>query len=151
MARIMALDVGTKTCGVALSDPMGWTAQPHTTLRYAGEHDMSIFENLYALFGEKEVATVVIGLPLNMNGTEGPQAEKVRFFIHRLQKFMARQELDPNTINWIYRDERLSSTGAERTLLEADLSRSKRKQVIDKMAAVFILQGYLEELENQKF
>ncbi len=145
----MALDVGTKTCGVALSDPMGWTAQPHTTLRYAGEHDMSIFENLFALFGEKEVTTVVIGLPLNMNGTEGPQSKKVRFFIHRLQKYLARQELDPDTINWIYRDERLSSMGAERTLLEADISRTKRKQVIDKMAAVFILQGYLEELENQ--
>jgi putative Holliday junction resolvase len=148
--RAMALDVGTKTCGVAVSDPLGWTAQPHSTIRFAGEHDLGkAFVELQKIIRELDIKTLVIGLPLNMNGSEGPQATKVRSFIKGLRNHLAKHKCDPETLGWVFWDERLSSTGAERSLLQADLSRAKRKEVIDKMAAVFILQGYLQQQENQ--
>lgn len=131
----MCLDVGTKTLGVAMSDPLGWIAQPIKTIRRsATEADC---RDLKKMIEESEVGKIVVGLPLNMNGTEGPQARSVRRFVEEMAKVIP----DVPVEFW---DERLSTVAAERGLLEADLSRAKRKGVIDQMAAVHILQGYLE-------
>lgn len=128
----MGLDLGDRTIGVAVSDLMGWTAQGVETIRRSpGE-----LERLKDLVKHYEVEKFVIGLPKNMDGTLGPRAEKSLEFKTRLER-----ELGLPVETW---DERLTTMAAERTLLEADLSRAKRKKVIDKMAAVLILQGYLD-------
>jgi len=134
--RIGGLDVGDRRIGVAVSDEHGWTAQGidvvHRT-KLAADLDA-----LRAVFAPFEPTSIVIGLPKNMNGTVGPQAEKVLAFAREVE-----QSLAVPIVMW---DERLSTVGAERVLLEADLSRAKRRKVIDKLAAVFILQGYLDSL-----
>ncbi|MHB8172604.1 MAG: Holliday junction resolvase RuvX [Thermincolia bacterium] len=131
--RIMALDVGDRTIGVALSDPMGWTAQGLEVIRRKALH--SDMARLQEIVKEYEVTQVVVGLPKNMDGTLGAQAEKVLAFVKELEA-----ALELPVVTW---DERLSTVAAQRTLLDADVSRAKRKQVIDKMAAAVILQGYL--------
>ena len=132
--RLMGLDVGTKTIGVALSDPLGWTAQGLEVIRRKGlERDL---QRLAEIIQEYEVHKAVIGLPKNMNGTIGPQAESVLDFVKEFQA-----KLGIPVEMW---DERLTTVAAQRTLIEADVSRQKRKQVIDKMAAVMILQGFLD-------
>ncbi|HEX3032451.1 MAG TPA: Holliday junction resolvase RuvX [Bacillota bacterium] len=133
--RIMGLDFGENTIGVAISDPMGWTAQGIETIRRQGWNDGDMCR-LKQLIKEWEVEKIVIGLPKNMNGTLGPRAEKTLEFKSRLE-----EETGLPVITW---DERLSTKAAERALLEADVSRGKRKKVIDKLAAVIILQGYLD-------
>jgi len=134
--RVLGLDVGTKTVGVALSDEFGWTAQGLTTLKINEERNKFGFEEIGQLIKEYQVEKVVIGLPKNMNGTIGPRAEASMQYATEIEKQFAVQ-----TILW---DERLTTMAAERVLLEADVSRKKRKKVIDKMAAVMILQGYLD-------
>lgn len=136
--RIIGLDVGTKTIGVAVSDIMGWTAQGVDTIRRS-DPDRDVAE-VIKFIDEYEAEQVMIGLPLNMNGSEGPSVNMVRQFGQQLSAAVA--------IPIVYRDERLSTMAAERYLLEGDLSRKKRKKVIDKMAAVFVLQGYLDFLDN---
>jgi putative Holliday junction resolvase len=132
--RILCLDVGSKTIGVAVSDPMGWTAQGIATL--TRKDPLSDCREVKRLIAEYGVEKVLVGLPLNMDGTEGTQARFVREFAERMAG-----HLEVPIVFW---DERLSTAGAERGLLEADLSRAKRKRVINQMAAVFILQGYLD-------
>lgn len=133
--RTLGLDVGSKTIGIAMSDPTGSIAQGLKTLSRKGfESDC---QELKRLIREEEVGTVIVGLPLHMSGTEGNQVSLVRQFVEELKKRIA----DIPIIFW---DERLSTAGAERSLLEADLSRAKRRKVINQMAAQFILQGYLE-------
>ncbi|NHC39436.1 Holliday junction resolvase RuvX [Bacillus sp. MM2020_1] len=134
--RVLGLDVGTKTVGVALSDEFGWTAQGLTTLKINEEKRVFGFEEIGQLIKEYQVDTVVIGLPKNMNGTIGPRAEASMQFAREIENQFA-----VPTVLW---DERLTTMAAERVLLEADVSRKKRKKVIDKMAAVMILQGYLD-------
>ncbi|MEH7504997.1 Holliday junction resolvase RuvX [Neobacillus drentensis] len=134
--RVLGLDVGTKTVGVALSDEFGWTAQGLTTLKINEEKSVFGFEEIGQLIKEYQVDTVVIGLPKNMNGTIGPRAEASMQFAREIESKFA-----VPTVLW---DERLTTMAAERVLLEADVSRKKRKKVIDKMAAVMILQGYLD-------
>lgn len=134
--RVLGLDVGTKTVGVALSDEFGWTAQGLTTLKINEEKSEFGFEEIGQLIKEYQVETVVIGLPKNMNGTIGPRAEASKQFASEIENKFA-----VPTVLW---DERLTTMAAERILLEADVSRKKRKKVIDKMAAVMILQGYLD-------
>jgi putative holliday junction resolvase len=134
--RVLGLDVGTKTVGVALSDEFGWTAQGLTTLKINEEKSVFGFEEIGQLIKEYQVDTVVIGLPKNMNGTIGPRAEASMQYAREIESKYA-----VPTVLW---DERLSTIAAERVLLEADVSRKKRKKVIDKMAAVMILQGYLD-------
>jgi putative Holliday junction resolvase len=134
--RVLGLDVGTKTVGVALSDEFGWTAQGLTTLKINEEKNVFGFEEIGKLIKEYQVDTVVIGLPKNMNGTIGPRAEASMQFAKEIESKFA-----VPTVLW---DERLTTMAAERVLLEADVSRKKRKKVIDKMAAVMILQGYLD-------
>ena len=138
--RIMALDVGEKTIGIAISDALLMTAQGIEVVRRKSlTMDLA---RLLQLYNEYEVETIVVGLPKNMNGTLGPRSEWVKEFTEHLQAAI------PQAIICFW-DERLSTVAAERTLLEADLSRAKRRQVIDKMAAVFILQGYLDSRSRQ--
>ncbi len=130
----MGLDVGSKTVGVAVSDALGITAQGVTTVRRTGlKRDLAALE---ALAREHEVTRAVVGLPINMDGTEGPRAEASREFARALE-----QALGIPVELW---DERLSTVAAERALLEADVSRAKRRQVIDQVAATLILQGWLD-------
>jgi len=133
--RIMGLDVGDKTIGVALSDPLGWTAQGLEVIR-SGDNINQDLARLAEIVTEHGVEKILVGLPKNLNGTIGPQGEKVLAFIERLK-----EKIDLPVKTW---DERLSTVAAERVLLEADVSRGKRKKVIDKMAAAVILQGYLD-------
>ncbi|RXK19429.1 Holliday junction resolvase RuvX [Macrococcus sp. DPC7161] len=136
MKKVIGLDVGSKTIGVAISDAFGWTAQGLTTLRIDESKGDYGLEALKEIIKEHQIGTAVIGLPKNMNNTIGLSGEASLYFSEVLKKEVPELEI----VMW---DERLSTVGAERTLLEADVSRKKRKQVIDKMAAVFILQGYL--------
>ena len=134
--RIGGLDVGERRIGVAVSDELGWTAQGLGVITRTGlEHDLKM---LGARFAPYAPSTIVVGLPRNMNGSEGPQAKKARTFAARVEA-----ALGVATVLW---DERLSTVAAERVLLEADMSRAKRRRVIDKLAAVVILQGYLDRL-----
>ena len=135
MKRFMSLDIGDATIGIAVSDPLGITAQGIETIRRS---DLSAdLSRLGQLMQEYEVEALVAGLPKHMNGTEGTRCEMVRAFMEEVQQqFPAAQVF--------YWDERLSTVAAGRVLLEADVSRKKRRKVIDKMAAVYILQGFLE-------
>lgn len=131
----MGLDVGTKTVGIALSDELGWTAQGLETLKINEDENEFGFERLGKLIKEHNVDKVVVGLPKNMNGTIGPRGEACQRYAKEIESLFG-----VPAILW---DERLTTMAAERVLLEADVSRKKRKKVIDKMAAVMILQGYL--------
>ena len=137
--RILCLDIGDKKIGVAVSDPLGLTAQGLATLqRQSFQKDCAKILELLRLYEAKKI---LIGFPLDLKNKEGPQAKKVRFFKEGLENFLKqnRQEMDIKL--W---DESFSSKEAEKILLEADLSREKRRKVIDKLAAVLILQGYLD-------
>ena len=138
--RIMALDVGCRTIGIACSDALLMTAQGIETIRRTSlEND---FNRLRELISEYEVHELVVGMPKNMNGTKGERAEKTEEFVEKMKAV-----IDLPVIFW---DERLSTVMAERQLIAADVSRKKRKGVIDKMAAVVILQGYLDRLQFSK-
>ncbi|MBB5354629.1 putative Holliday junction resolvase [Anoxybacillus mongoliensis] len=134
--RILGLDFGTKTLGVAVSDELGWTAQGIETIRIDEEHGEYGFERLRQLIEQYAVEEIVIGFPKNMNGTIGPRGEATQSFAEKVK-----QTFSLPVVLW---DERLSTMAAERMLVAADVSRKKRKQVIDKMAAVMILQSYLD-------
>ncbi|MEI4789201.1 Holliday junction resolvase RuvX [Bacillus sp. FJAT-53060] len=136
--RILGLDLGTKTLGVAISDEMGWTAQGIETIKIdeaGGDFGLSRLSDIIAKYG---VDKIVLGFPKNMNGTVGPRGEVSQSFAKVLK----------NTYNVpvVLWDERLSTVAVEKMLISADVSRQKRKKVIDKMAAVMILQGYLDSL-----
>lgn len=133
--RIMGLDVGDKTIGIAISDALGITAQGLEVLRRTGNLNQDL-QTLKQITRKQEVTRVVVGLPRNMNGTLGPQGEKVLDFARKLEEAL---QLPVET--W---DERLSTVEAERLLISADISRGKRRKIIDKMAAAIILQGYLD-------
>lgn len=138
--RILSLDVGEKNIGVAVSDELGITAQGLDVIRRQSRRQ--VFSVLAGYLKEYDVQEIVIGLPRNMDGSIGPQAEKVLAFKENLAKFV---NVPVNTY-----DERLTTAAANRTLLEADVSRRKRKKVVDKMAAVFILEGYLGYLRSHR-
>jgi putative Holliday junction resolvase len=132
--RIFGLDVGTRTVGVAISDALGMTAQPLTTLRRTGlRADLA---ELRRLAETHEVRLAVVGLPLNMDGTEGPSAAAARAFGEALARAL--------DIPVEYQDERLSTVAAQRALLEADVSRARRREVVDQVAAALILQTWLD-------
>ena len=138
--RIMALDVGSRTIGIACSDALLMTAQGIETIRRTSlEND---FNRLRELILEYEVHELVVGMPKNMNGTKGDRAEKTEEFVEKMKTV-----IDLPITFW---DERLSTVMAERQLIAADVSRKKRKGIIDKMAAVVILQGYLDRLQFSK-
>ncbi|WP_138415629.1 Holliday junction resolvase RuvX [Aquibacillus sediminis] len=132
----IGLDVGEKTIGVAISDAFGWTAQGLTTIKWDENDYQTAMEELKSIISEHDIKEAVVGLPKNMNGTIGERGEASQRFAQFLQ-----DQFDLTTVLW---DERLTTMAAERVLLEADMSRKKRKKVIDKMAAVMILQSYLD-------
>ena len=129
--RILGLDVGDRTIGVAISDPLGFTAQGITTIRRKKEEQD--IEKILEFCNEYQVETIISGLPKNMNGTIGEQAEKVQKFCAALS-----EHTDIEIKFW---DERL-------TTMAADMSRKKRKGLVDKIAATYILQGYLDSLSK---
>ncbi|WP_380052941.1 Holliday junction resolvase RuvX [Falsihalocynthiibacter sp. SS001] len=140
MAPLAGLDFGDKTIGVALSDRMQSIATPLETIRR--KKFTQDAEALLALLTKNEVGGIVLGLPRNMDGSEGPRCQKTRAFARNLER------LTPLPIT--FWDERLSTVAAERALLMADVSRAKRADVIDHVAAGFILQGVLDRLQNVK-
>ena len=136
MTKMLGLDVGSKTIGIAISDALGWTAQGLTTLRWTEPNYASIEDRFKQLIDEHTIDKIIIGLPKNMNGSIGFRGEASQDFAEFIKN-----KFNLEVVLW---DERLTTMAAERVLLEADVSRSKRKKVIDKMAAVMILQGYLD-------
>ena len=133
-ARILALDVGDKRIGIAISDELGISAQPLATLerRSGFKADLNDIAKIVEEYG---VSKVVVGMPMNMDGSEGEQAAKAREFAERLRR---RVRIPVDT--W---DERLTTAQAERTLIAGDRSRAKRKEVVDQLAAALILENYL--------
>lgn len=129
------MDVGQRRIGIALSDPLEFFAQGYSVLERRNSTARDL-ENLTEIIRAEMVEGIVVGLPKNLNGTEGIMAEKIRKFGGKLEQ--------KTGLPLVYWDERLSTVAAERVLLEADLSRKKRKQKIDQVAAVFILQNYLD-------
>ncbi len=134
--RLLGLDLGDKTIGLALSDAMLIVATPMETIRRT--RFTADAEKLIGLIAEREVGALVIGLPDNMDGSEGPRCQSVRQFAADLGAVIA--------LDVAFWDERLSTVAAERTLIEADMSRKRRAKVIDKVAAAYILQGALDSL-----
>jgi len=132
--RCMGLDYGDKTIGIAISDALGWTAQPKAVIRRKNLTDD--FAILKEYIDKYDVQEVVVGLPINMDGSEGIRVRRTEEFVNFLRK-----RLDIPVKVW---DERLTTRQAENILLEADLSRSRRKEVIDQIAASIILQNYLD-------
>lgn len=139
MGKIMGLDYGDKRIGVAISDPLGFTAQgKKVIIRRGEEEDLAEIKRLVKESGAEEL---VVGLPRNMDGSLGPRAKLTLDFINLLKK-----QLNIPVKAW---DERLSTSEAEKILLSADMSRKRRKGVIDKLAAALILQNYLDARRNQ--
>lgn len=136
--RLLGLDVGTKTIGLAISDAIGMSATPVETIRrskFTADAD-----RLFQIVTARHVAALVVGLPVNMDGTEGPRCQSVRHFAINL---LGKRDL-PITF-W---DERLSTAAVERAMIEADLSRKRRAELIDKAAAAYILEGALNRLRR---
>lgn len=130
----MGLDFGSKYIGIAVSDEAGLIASPRESLRRTNlEKDIG---HLTSLAREEDVGEIVVGMPLSLDGNEGPQAKKVTEFINKLEQ-MSEMHVTP----W---DERFTTVAAQRALIEADMSRARRKKVVDKVAAAIMLQGYLD-------
>lgn len=135
-ARLLGLDVGDKTIGLALSDVMRSIATPLETIaRSKFTKDM---EHLKVVIAAHHVAGLVVGYPVNMDGSQGPRTQSTRTFVSNLQK-----HIDLPILFW---DERLSTVAVQRTMLDADLSRERRAQLVDKLAASYMLQGCLDRL-----
>jgi putative pre-16S rRNA nuclease len=138
--RLLGLDLGEKTIGIALSDTSRSIATPMETLRRSKfAADAAKLEKIVS---EQNVGTVVVGLPLNMDGSVGPSAQSARAFGRNLAARM--------TMPIVFWDERLSTVAVTRTLLDADASRQRRTEVVDKMAAAYILQGVLDRLRHME-
>ncbi|MDP4088672.1 MAG: Holliday junction resolvase RuvX [Bacillota bacterium] len=137
--RVLGLDVGDKTIGVAVSDPLGFTAQGICTIKRKNIN--ADLDEIDRYAKEYMCSVIVVGLPKNMNGTIGPRGEKTLSFA---EKVGAKTGIKIET--W---DERLTTVAAHRVMLEADLSREKRKKIVDKLAAMYILQGYLDRQANK--
>lgn len=140
--RIIGLDYGTKTVGVAVSDALGMTAQGLETITRKEENKLrKTLARIEELIKEYDVTRIVVGFPKNMNNTIGERAEACREFAEKLER-----RTGIEVVMW---DERLSTVSANNVLIESGVRREQRKAVIDKIAAVFILQGYLDYLANQ--
>ena len=136
--KLLGLDLGTKTIGVAISDGMRYSATPLETIKR--QKFTLDAERLLELIAENTAVGIVIGLPLNMDGSEGPRVQSTRAFARNLAARI--------TIPIVFWDERLSTSAVTRTLIEADIRRDKRAEVVDKLAASYILQGALERLRR---
>ena len=141
--RVMGLDFGSKTVGVSVSDPLGVTAQGVEIIRRTSENKLrQTLARIEALAREYEVETFVLGFPKNMNNTEGERCEKTKEFAQMLER-----RTGLSVVLW---DERLTTVAADRHMMESGIRRENRKQYVDEIAAVFILQGYLDSLAFQK-
>jgi putative Holliday junction resolvase len=136
--KLLGLDLGTKTIGVAISDGMRYSATPLETIKR--QKFTQDAERVVQLIAENDAVAVVLGLPLNMDGSEGPRAQSTRAFARNLAQKIA--------IPIVFWDERLSTSAVTRTLIEADVRRDRRAEVVDKLAASYILQGALERLRR---
>jgi len=133
--RVLGLDVGERRVGLAISDPMGWNAHSHSVMPRSNEAKELAY--LQKICEEMEVDQLVSGLPKNMDGTIGPKALEVQAYAENMAEKLG-LPLD-------FMDERLTTVSAQRVLIQADLSRQKRKQVVDKVAAAYILQAWLDK------
>ncbi len=136
MKRVLGLDLGSRTCGIAVSDPLGMIARPVDTVRFEEDDYQFALEYVLKMIHQEGITEVVLGLPKHMNGDVGIRGEISLSF-----KAMLEEKVNIPVILW---DERLTTVAAEKILISADVSRKKRKAIIDKMAAVQILQGYLD-------
>ncbi len=136
--KLLGLDLGTKTIGVAISDGMRYSATPLETIKRTKFTQDAV--RLAELIAENQAVGFVVGLPLNMDGSEGPRVQSTRAFVRNLA-----QKVDIPIVFW---DERLSTSAVTRTLIEADVRRDKRAEVVDKLAASYILQGALDRLRR---
>jgi putative Holliday junction resolvase len=138
--KVLGLDIGEKRIGIAVSDELGYTAQGMRVLTRSGlDDDLEVIKKLMV---EERASSIVVGLPKNMDGSLGEAAQKVLSFAKKME-----ESLSVPVVLW---DERWTTAEATRLLLDADLSRSKRRKVVDKLAAVLILQGYLDSLDHQE-
>lgn len=136
--QIMSLDLGTKTIGVAISDGMRYSATPLETIKRTKFTQDA--ERILALIAENQIVAIILGLPLNMDGSEGPRVQSTRAFARSLG-----QKTPLPIAFW---DERLSTSAVTRMMIEADLRRDRRAEVVDKLAASYILQGALDRLRR---
>lgn len=138
--RLLGLDIGEKTIGLALSDLLRMIATPYKTIE-RGKFSKDAAE-LLAIIKEHDIGALVLGYPINMDGSEGPRCQSVRQF--------AKNMAEKTPIPMLLADERMSTMAVTRTMLDADLSRARRAELVDKMAASYILQGVLDRLGNTK-
>lgn len=139
--RVMGIDYGDSRIGIAVSDPLGWTAQGVETITWKGNLNKPL-ERIEELVREYSIKKIVVGFPRNMNGTVGPRGEKTLEFIDRLS-----ERIDIEIVKW---DERLTTVAANRVMHEVGVKKSKKKCVVDQIAAVYILQGYLDSVKISK-
>ena len=137
VGRLICFDVGERRIGIAVSDMLGITAQPVETYHRTGNLEKD-YEYLASIIKEQEAVKLVVGLPKNMNNSLGFKAEEIQNFIEEFKDYLP----DQFPVDWI--DERLTTVQAENVLLEANVSRKKRKKFVDKIAAVFMLQTYMD-------
>lgn len=138
MNKIMGLDLGSRTCGVALSDTLGFMASPVVTVRFSDDDYESACDQVCAIIDENKVQKVILGLPKHMNGDVGIRGEISQQFKELLQS-----KRDVEVILW---DERLTTVSAQKSMIASNVNRQKRKEMIDAMAAVIILQSYLDSM-----
>lgn len=139
--RILGIDYGESRIGIAVSDPMGWTAQGLETVK-SKDGLKKALARILEIINQYEVTEIVVGYPLNMNGTKGPRTERTEEFINKLLVFG-----EFNITRW---DERLTTVSAHRTMNELGVKAANKKNIVDTMSAVFILQGYLDRQANKK-
>ncbi len=137
MSRILGIDYGTVRTGVAITDELGITAQGLETITSNGS-DKIILKRINELVDEYDVSCIVLGNPINMDGTKGKRAEETELFLHKLKSRF-------NKIDIVQVDERLTSVEAHRTMNFLDIDKKKKKQVVDTLAAVYILEGYINK------
>ena len=138
--RALGIDYGDARVGIAITDPLGYTAQGLETIHHQG-NDKVVLKRLEEILNEYEVDTIAIGMPINMNGTKTERAEVTEKFIHKLQcKF--------NKIKIVRVDERLTTVEAHRTMNFLDINRNKKKDIVDTISAVYILETYMNKLKN---
>lgn len=139
--RILGIDYGDSRIGISVSDPMGWTAQGIETVKCKNGINKAL-ARILEIIAQYEIKDIVIGYPLNMNGTMGPRTERTEEFINKLLKHG-----EFNIIKW---DERLTTVSAHRAMNELGVKPTNKRNIVDTMSAVFILQGYLDRLANNK-
>ena len=138
--RYLGLDLGNRTCGIAVSDPMGIIATSIETVRFSEKNLQKCLEYVKMYIADRKVEKIVMGLPKNMNGTLGPQSEYVFEFKKMLE--------EETGIEVILFDERLSTVEVTKIMISADISRAKRKTKVDTLAATLILQSYLDSIKK---